>query len=211
MGTMGSAKPETERAGSPSGIAAALFTKVQQRVLAVLFGSPDRSFYANEIIALAESGTGAVQRELKRLAGAGLLTVNRVGKQKHYQANASAPVFGELRGIVLKTSGMVDVLRSALEPIDAEIDAAFVFGSIAKGEDTADSDIDLFLLSERLAYSDIFSVLEDAGTKLGRKINPTLFTRRDLDERLRKENAFIKRIFSRPKLWILGSRDDLPA
>ncbi len=210
MGTMGSAKPKTKRAESPPGIANALFTKVQQRVLAIFFGNPDRSFYANEVIALAESGTGAVQRELIRLAGAGLLTVNRVGKQKHYQANVSAPVFNELRGIVLKTSGLVDVVRAALAPILGEIEVAFVFGSVAKGVDKADSDIDLFVLSERLTYSDIFSVLEDAGTRLGRKINPTLYTRRDLDERLRKENAFIMRILSQPKLWILGSHDDLP-
>ena len=104
-----------------SGIADALFTKVRQRVLAVLFGNPGRSFYANEVIALAGSGTGAVQRELARLEAAGLVTVTRVGKQKHYQANATAPVFEELRGLVLKTSGLVDVLRDALAPLAAQI------------------------------------------------------------------------------------------
>ena len=89
-----------------SGLADALFSKVKQRVLGVLYGNPGRSFYANEIIALADSGTGAVQRELTRLAGVGLVTVTRAGKQKHYQANAAAPVFEELRGLVLKTSGL---------------------------------------------------------------------------------------------------------
>lgn len=92
-------------------IADALFPKVRQRVLAVLFGAPDRSFYANEVIALAQSGTGAVQRELAGLSEAGLLTVSRQGNQKHYQANATAPVFAELRGLVLKTMGLADVLR----------------------------------------------------------------------------------------------------
>jgi hypothetical protein len=92
-----------------SGIADALFSKVQQRVLAVLFGNHSRSFYANELIALAGSGSGAVQRELTQLSAAGLVTVTRIGNQKHYQANASAPVFEELRGLVLKTSGLVDV------------------------------------------------------------------------------------------------------
>ena len=92
----------------PSALADALFPKVRQRVLAVLFGAPDRSFYANEVIALAQSGTGAVQRELAGLSEAGLLTVRKQGNQKHYQANASAPVFAELRSLVLKTMGLTD-------------------------------------------------------------------------------------------------------
>ena len=95
----------------------ALFPKVRQRVLAVLFVSPDRSFYANEIIALAQSGTGAVQRELASLVDAGLVSVRKQGNQRHYQADASAPMFAELRGLVLKTMGLADVLRTALAPI----------------------------------------------------------------------------------------------
>ena len=107
---MGIKKPASKvRATPKSGTADALFTKVQQRVLGLLFGNPARSFYANEIIALAGSGTGAVQRELGRLDAAGLVTVKRLGNQKHYQANAAAPVFEELRGLILKTSGLADV------------------------------------------------------------------------------------------------------
>lgn len=112
---MGTQRRSTRTRPRPaSRIADALFTKVQQRVLAVLFGNPGRSFYANEVITLAGCGRGAVQRELARLEAAGLVTVTRVGTQKHYQANAAAPVFKELRGLVLKTSGLVDVLRAAL-------------------------------------------------------------------------------------------------
>ena len=99
----------------------ALFPAVRQRVLAVLFGSPDRSFYANELIALARSGTGAVQRELASLLAAGLITVRDQGNQKHYQANAASPVFAELRGLVLKTVGLADVLRAALAPLAGQI------------------------------------------------------------------------------------------
>src|SRR6185437_10936397 len=134
-----------------SGVADALFTKVQQRVLAVLFGNHSRSFYANELIALACSGSGAVQRELAQLEAAQLVTVRRVGNQKHYQANASSPIFEELRGLVLKTSGLVDVLRAALAPLAAQIGQAFIYGSVAKGRDTAKSDIDLMVISEKLA------------------------------------------------------------
>lgn len=118
-------------------MADALFPQVRQRVLALLYGNPDRRFFTNEILALAQSGRGAVQRELAALSEAGLLTVTAQGNQKHYQANAAAPVFAELRGLVLKTSGLGDVLRAALAPLAAQIDAAFVYGSIARQEDTA--------------------------------------------------------------------------
>ncbi|MGI8547806.1 MAG: transcriptional regulator, partial [Gemmatimonadaceae bacterium] len=138
------------RMGDPSRLADALFTKVQQRVLGILLGNPERSFYANEIIRLACSGTGAVQRELTRLQTGGLVTVSRVGNQKHFQANPAAPVFDELRALVLKTSGLADVLRSALAPLASGIHAAFVYGSLAKREDTATSDVDLMVISDTL-------------------------------------------------------------
>ena len=115
-----------------SALADALFPKVRQRVLAVLFGTPDRSYYANEVIALAQSGTGAVQRELADLSAAGLLTVSKQGNQKHYQANASAPVFAELRSMVLKTMGLANALRVALAPLAEQITAAFIYGSVAR-------------------------------------------------------------------------------
>jgi hypothetical protein len=131
-------------------LANALFPKVRQRVLAVLFGTPDRSFYANEVIALAQSGTGAVQRELLALSEAGLLLVSKQGNQKHYQANASAPVFTELRGLVLKTMGLPDVMRTALAPLAAQIDIAFIYGSVARQEDSAHSDVDVMIVSPML-------------------------------------------------------------
>ena len=194
-----------------SGIADALFTKVQQRVLAVLFGNPGRSFYGNEVIALAGSGTGAVQRELARLEAAGLVTVTRVGKQKHFQANAAAPVFEELRGLVLKSSGLVDVLRAALAPLAPQIHAAFVYGSVAKGQDTAQSDIDLMVVSDSLSYADLFAALEEATQRLGRTVNPTVYSRKEIDKRVRAGNAFIKRVLVQPKLWVIGEEHDLAA
>jgi predicted nucleotidyltransferase len=187
-----------------SGVADALFTKVQQRVLAVLFGNHARSFYANELIALACSGSGAVQRELAQLEAAELVTVRRVGNQKHYQANASAPIFEELRGLVLKTSGLVDVLRAALAPLAAQIDQAFVYGSVAKGKDTAKSDIDLMVISEKLAYADLFAALEPATNRLQRTVNPTLYSRMEIDKRILDGNAFVKRVLAQPKLRVIG-------
>lgn len=188
------------------GIADALFTKVQQRVLGILFGNPGRSFYANEVIALAGSGTGAVQRELTRLEAAGLLTVTRVGNQKHYQANTAAPVFEELRGLVLKTSGLSDVLRAALEPLAAQISAAFIFGSVAKGQDSAESDIDLMVVSDSLSHADLFATLEESASRLGRPVNPSVYSQQQLAKRVRENNAFVKRVLAQPKLWLMGDQ-----
>ena len=195
----------------PASLADALFPKVRQRVLAVLFGMPDRSFYANEVIALAQSGTGAVQRELAGLSDAGLLTISKQGNQKHYQANANAPVFAELRGLVLKTMGLADVLRAALLPLAAQIEAAFVYGSVAKQQDTAHSDVDVLIISLELGYADVFGALESATTTLGRKINPTLYTPVDVAKRIQSDNAFVTRVWQQPKIWLVGSEEQLHA
>lgn len=195
----------------PAGVAEALFTKVQQRVLGVLFGNPGRSFFANEVIALAGSGTGAVQRELTRLAAAGLLTVKRVGKQKHYQANAGASVFEELRGLVMKTSGLADVLRAALASLGERISAAFIYGSVAKGQDTAASDIDLMVVSDSLTYGEVFGALEDAVTRLGRRVNPTVYSRREFARRRKRGSAFVTRVLAQPKIWLIGDEHGFAA
>ena len=194
---------------SPSSIADALFPKVRQRVLAVLFAAPDRSFYTNEVIGLAQSGAGAVQRELAGLADAGLLTVRKLGNQKHFQANPASPVFAELRGLVLKTMGLADVLRAALAPLAPQIERAFVFGSIAKQQDTGASDVDLLVVSDTLGYGDVFSALESASQTLGRTVNPALYTADDFHARLQGDNAFINRVMQQPKIWLIG-QDESP-
>jgi predicted nucleotidyltransferase len=187
-----------------SNLADALFPKVRQRVLAVLFGKPDRSFYANEVIALAQSGTGAVQRELADMAQVGLITVTKVGNQKHFQANTQSPVFAELRGLVLKTVGLADVLRSALTPLLNRIDTAFVYGSMANQQDTAQSDVDVLLVSTTLSYADVFAALESASQQLKRNINPTLYTPDEFAQRLDQDQAFITRVMQQPKIWLIG-------
>jgi predicted nucleotidyltransferase len=202
---MGIKKPVAREPNAPYGLADALFSKVQQRVLGVLFGNPDRSFFANEVIALVDSGTGAVQRELTRLESAGLLNVKRLGRQKHYQANSSAPIFAELRDLVMKTSGLADVLRAALSPLADRIKVAFVYGSIAKGESTPASDVDLMIVSDEVTYSDVFKSLEEAGNRLGRKVNPTVYSIKEFQSRLKQRNAFITRVLAQPKIWLIGN------
>lgn len=193
------------------GLSEALFTKTQRKLLGLLYGHPDRSYYANEIVRHANTGIGAVQRELERLTAAGLLSVEPVGNQRHYRANRASPIFAELRGITMKTFGVTDVLREALVPLTRKIRLAFIYGSLAKGTDTAKSDIDLMVISDSLTYAEVFGVLEPAIGTLGRPVNPTVYTRKELARRVDDGNAFVKRVLAQPKLWLTGSDDDLPA
>lgn len=187
----------------------ALFTKVQQRVLSIIFGHPDRTFFGNEIIRLAGVGTGAVTRELDKLVSSGLIMVIRTGNQKHYQANPSSPIYSELRGIVLKSFGVSDVLRQALIPFVGRIQVAFIYGSVAKGQDTAKSDIDLMVVSDEVGYPDLFTVLSSAEKDLGRQISPTIYTHADWEKRRVEGNDFLARIMEQPKIFILGTENDI--
>lgn len=190
-------------------LADALFTGTQQRVLGLLFGQPSRSYYATEIISLAGAGSGAVQRELARLAQSGLVTVRAVGNQRHYQANPESPLFAELSSIAQKTVGLAEPLRDALHPLMPQIFAAFVYGSVAKRQDVAASDIDLMVISDSLSYGDVFATVETASSRLGRSVNPTILTRNELAKRMKADNAFVSRVMSQPKIWLIGGDDDL--
>jgi predicted nucleotidyltransferase len=194
---------------SPQSLSDALFPGTKQRVLAILYGQPDRSFYANELIKLANSGSGAVQRELATLAGSGLVSVKQVGNQKHYQANANSPIFTELHAIVQKTVGLADPLRQTLQAISDKTVAAFVYGSVAKKTDTANSDIDLMVIADDLSYGALFTALENAGVTLGRPVNPTVLSRDEFHDRVANQESFLTRVMEQPKIWILGKEGDL--
>jgi predicted nucleotidyltransferase len=211
MGIQAKAKRKTVARPRGGGVIDALFSRTQQRVLGLLFGQPARSFYATELIGLAGIGSGAVQRELARLSHSGLVTVSAIGNQKHYQANPASPLFNELRGIAQKTVGLADPLRDALRTLTSDIRAAFVYGSIAKEQDTATSDIDVMLISNTLTYGDVYSKLEATSERLGRSINPTILTTKELSKRVANDSAFVTRVLSQPKIWLIGGEDDLIA
>jgi predicted nucleotidyltransferase len=187
----------------------ALFSGVQQRVLALIFAHPERSFYTNEIVRNVRSGTGAVERELSRLERSGLVSVKRIGNQKHYQANRKSPIFKELHGIVLKTAGLAEPLRQSLASHVDKIKAAFVYGSIAKGADTARSDIDLMVIGDDLTYTDLYAALQNAEEVLGRPVNPTFLSFADWHRKIAAKESVIAKINAQPKLFIVGSDVDL--
>lgn len=199
----------TSNKPSHAGLVAALFTPVQARVLGLLFGQPERRYQSAELIRLAQGGTGAVHRQLARLADAGLVTVTRSGNQKHYQARRDSPVFHELHGLVVKTVGLVEPVRQALWDLRREIRAAFIYGSVAKGTDRATSDIDLMVISDALDYTALYAALAQAEAALGRRINPTVMTRRDWKRKRASADSFVKRISAARRVFVFGSDDDL--
>jgi hypothetical protein len=185
----------------------ALFTKTQQRVLAVLFGQPERSFYANEVIRLAQSGSGTVQRELARLEAAKLITMHPIGNQKHYQANPSTLIFDELRAIVQKTFGIADVLRTALEPFWPQIEFALLDDSPASGKQ-AGSDLDLMLIGAA-PHTELLTAFLPVQAKLGRPVNLTLYTVDEFAQRVHDEPSFIQQVLEQPAIFVKGSKHDL--
>ena len=193
---------------STASIADALFPRVRQRLLAALYGHPQRSFYTNELVRLAESGIGGVQRELASLAACGLLTVSAKGNQKHYQANAQAPIFPELHAIVRKTFGVADVLRAALAPLASRIRRAFVYGSVAAGEAHGSSDVDVMIVADGLSLEEIFGVLAPVESALGRRISPTLYTEAEFAKRVKAGNPFLTKVLARPTLPLIGKVDE---
>ncbi|HUG98996.1 MAG TPA: nucleotidyltransferase domain-containing protein [Gammaproteobacteria bacterium] len=209
MPDMGRKPREDKVAESPAqyGLADALLTTTQQRVLGCLFGRPDTSYSVSELIAATRSGSGAVQRELAKLAGSGLVTMESVGNQKRYRANAAAPIYHELVGIVRKTVGVAEPLRQALAPLAARIEFAFVYGSVARQTDSASSDIDLLVVADDLAYAELAAALDPLASLLGREVNFTLYTRAEFDRRLKARNAFLSRVLQQPRIPVIGSDD----
>jgi predicted nucleotidyltransferase len=198
-------------APAAAGVADALFTASQQRVLGLLFGQPDRSFFTKELIDLAGGGSGAVQRELARLQRSGLIVQSSRGNQKHYQANARAPIFAELRGIAGKVLGPADTLRVALAPLAGKVQLALLYGSIASRRDTAYSDFDILLVSDRLTLEQVYGALAPAEKQLGRPINPTLYTQAEFRKRLQQRNPFLLKVLKAETIALIGDKGDFRA
>jgi uncharacterized protein len=186
----------------------ALFTKTQQRVFGLLFGRPDQRFHANEIVRQVGMGRGTVRRELERLSAAGLLTRVQDGNQHHYQANSASPIYAELVSITRKTFGLADVLREGLQSLGNSLQLAFIFGSMAKGGATIESDIDLMLVGDDLAYGDIIRLLQPLEEALRRKINPTLYSTHEFNNKLSARQSFLERVVNAPRIMIKGMTDD---
>lgn len=186
-------------------IASALFTNSQAQVLRWLFVQPERSFYQSELRRLTGLGSASLQRELNRLAEAGLVHSERIGNLRHFQANPQSPVFNELVVLVRKTLGIEPTLREALQPLVSRIEFAFVYGSVARQTDTAQSDVDLMLVGKQLRLADVLELLVPLETGLGRKINPTCYTPAEFERRRAEPDSFVNRVLAQPILSLIGN------
>ena len=185
----------------------ALFTRTQRQVLSLMFGFPQRSFYANEVVRRAGVGTGSVQRELARLSASGLLTVRRIGNQKHYQANRESPIYSELRSIVLKTFGALDQLRTALNDLDGDIRLAFIFGPGVQAADPKSVDIHMLIVSDALDYAEVVSGFTEMENRIGRTVQLVLLKRDEFDSLVAEGNENILGIMRQPRLLLAGTLD----
>ena len=196
--------------GTPThdSIAEALFGKTRRRVLGLLYGQPDKSFYLRQITRETAAGIGSVQRELERLTGAGLVTRAPLGNQVHFRANRDSPVFQELHGLMKKTSGLADVVRSALVKFEEKIHVAFVFGSVAKGSHSTYSDVDLLIVGD-LGLREVIPLLSPMQDQLGREVNPTVYRPEEFRSLSETDNHFLGRVLREPRILILGTEDEL--
>ena len=185
-------------------VLSALFTDSQSRLFIWLFGQPERAFHLNELRRLTGLGSASLQRELNRLAVAGLVDSQPVANMRRFQANAQSPVFAELVALTRKTLGTVPVLRDALLPLTPDLQAAWVYGSVAKQTDTARSDIDVMLVGRNLSLSNVLACLAPAEAQLGRKINPGIYLPEEFERRCAEPDSFVNRVLSQPTLALIG-------
>jgi predicted nucleotidyltransferase len=189
-------------------VSSVLFGQTRRRVLGLLFGHPERSFYLREVVRLTGSALGAVQRELERLWRSGLLTRSVQGRQVYFQANQDAAVFPELQALLVKTAGVVDVLRESLAPLGERIAVAFVFGSAARGRMRADSDVDLFVIGDA-PFDTVAPALIPAQERLGRDVNPTVYPPAEFRAKVRARHAFVSNVLREPRLYVIGDDREL--
>ncbi|MCU7844850.1 MAG: nucleotidyltransferase domain-containing protein [Candidatus Thiodiazotropha sp. (ex Monitilora ramsayi)] len=186
----------------------ALFTETQQKVLGLLYGQPDKSFYLKEILRQTGMGVATIKRELDRMLAAGILHMTKIGNQHHYQANPECPIYAELITIIKKTVGLADPIRQALSPLHKKIDWAFVFGSIASGKESSASDIDLMIIGE-VSFSEVANTLYSIQEALGREVNPKIFRKSEWAKLEKDNDAFIRDVMTKPRMDVMGGKDEL--
>lgn len=207
---MSTREPQNESLfGVGSGIGEALFPKVRRKVLALFLLNPGKQFYFRETVRILGDSPGSLQRELKSLTKAGILSMKPIGIQKFYHANVSSPVFKELSAIVEKTFGLVDVLHDVLRSqVGEQLEIAFIYGSVASGHDTSSSDIDLMVIGT-VSFRKLVSILKPVEENMRRPVNPTLYSADEFRRKLNEDNNFVTNVMKSEKLFVMGTANDL--
>ena len=184
-----------------------LFPGTRRKILALFFLNSDKEYYFSEVVRLTGTRQGVIQRELKSLTEAEILTSEQRGRQKYYTANRKHPIFQDLRNIIFKTYGVIGKIRDALEPVKAQINIAFVYGSFARGEEVSGSDLDLFVVGN-IQLDDLVSALSNVEQAIRREINPTLFSAREFKNKWSRNNHFLESVAKTEKDYVIGSEDE---
>src|SRR5215469_1185109 len=194
---------------TPKALADVLFGKGRGAILGLLYEHPDQSFYYRQLAReLGDLSVGTIQRELDLLSQLGLIERSTLGKQVFYRANRSHPVFPELRALVAKTVGAIPMLRSALAPLSSQISFAFIYGSMARGEERAESDIDLIVVG-KASLEDVLIRLSNIEASLRRAVNPTVYSPAEFRTKLTGGNHFLNSVVRGEKVFLLGDEDEL--
>jgi predicted nucleotidyltransferase len=191
-------------------LAAALFPGSRRAILGLLYSHPDEAFYLRQIVDLAGLAVGQTQRELKRLTGCGILERSERGRHVYFQANEKCPIYDELREIVAKTTGASAAITRALEPLADRITLAFIFGSVARSEETRASDVDLMVIGE-VSLTELGSAIRAAERALRREVNLTVYPVREFTTKARHGHSFLTRVIDGEKLFVMGGEDELDA
>ena len=189
-------------------LSALLFTEYRRRVLGLLLLNPDATYHVRELARLTGTSAGTLHKELTKLTQGGVLRREEVGNQVRYSANRDCPIFDELASILRKTSGLVDVLASALGSVEKNIALAFVFGSVARGEQQSNSDVDVMLVGS-LGFADAVQVLHPVQATLQREINPVVYSVDEFQRRTANGDSFVREVLAKPKLFVVGNEDEL--
>lgn len=185
-----------------------LGSRLRTKVLGWLFSRPDERYFVRQLTALVAEDSTNVSRELARLGKIGILISTTEGRQKYYQANRQSPLFDELHGLIVKTAGVADVLGAALAPSAGQIRVAFIFGSIARGDETRRSDIDVMIVG-RISFEDAASLLSPAEKKLGREVNPVVYPVSEFKQKVREDRHFVRTVVESEKIFLIGDQHEL--
>ena len=189
-------------------VASALFPGSRRAVLGILYGDPERPYYLREIIGIAGLGTGQIQRELARLSEAGIIRHFKQGRHVYLQADPACPVYEELRSLVTRSIGAGAVVGNSLEDLADRIRLAFIFGSVSRGDERSESDLDLLVVGD-ISFGELVEALSGAESMLRREIHPTLFSEDEFRNRLASKDHFLDSVLREEKFFVIGVEDEL--
>ncbi len=185
-----------------------LFSEYRKRILGLLLLNPNASYYVRELARLTNTAPGTLHKELTNLTVGGILQSKKVGNQVHYSANLACPIYEELASILRKTSGLANVLTETLISVKEQIQVAFVFGSVARGEQQSSSDVDVMIIGT-LSFGDAVQLLHPAQAILQREINPVVYSIEEFQRRVKNKDSFLNEVLAKPKLLIIGTENEL--